>query len=431
MTMFTVTAPLRLAGTALLFTLLSAGDLKLKENDHKAIGRLVSAYYTAVSEEKGILESMQKLLDQIQSKEKSLKGQKLLAAVGDWEEIFRLASEERLQPTLKKRGEPTAVKSKAESGIEVKFAYCVPKKPAKGALPLLLIACDSGEDPVAHLNTHWSDPALREAVVLMAIDLGKDTKSWGAFGDSAAPGGPYHMMSALGLISKEFSIDCNRRFLVGSGKGFIAAESTATSFPQHFAGVIGIGDVASSNIEYLGNFRTLPTLLAKCGKPATEGEEAKALDGAKAIETKIGELAFGNCTVNLEGAPAAVWEWIGKNPRSSYPAHITFSPKVDQALQLHWLSMVGLQASEGPRIEAKVDKATNTITIDAQKISDLVIRLNDNMVDLDKAVKFVVNGTTEERVLERNATEMVKNQFTNADWGRVFTAFYTIAVPTK
>lgn len=420
MTMLTVTAPLRLAGPALLLALLTPpADLKLRENDHKAFGKLVSAYYTAVSEEKGIMESMQKVLDQIQAKEKSLKGQKLLAAVDDWEEIFRLASEDRLQPTLKKKGEPAAQKSKADTGIEVKFAYCVPKKPAKGALPLLLIACDSGEDPLAHLNTHWSDPALRESVVLMAVDLGKDTQSWGVFGDPSSPGGPYQLMSALGLISKEFSIDCDRRFLVGSGKGFAAAESTATSFPQLFAGVIGLGDVASSNPEYLENFRTLPTLLVKGG------------EGAKAIETKIGELGFGNCTGNAEGTPAAIWEWIGKNPRDSYPAHLTFAPKADRALQLHWLSMVGLQTSEGPRIEAKFDRETNTITVDAQKISDLVIRLNDQMVDLDKAVKFVVNGTTEERVLERNATEMVKNQYTFADWGRVFTAVYTIEVPTK
>ena len=41
--------------------------------------------------------------------------------------------------------------------------------------------------------------------------------------------------------------------------------------------------------------------------------------------------------------------------------------------------------------------------------------------DLDKPVKFVVNGTPHERTLERNAPEMIKNQYFGGDWGRVFT----------
>lgn len=432
MNMLTVPASLRLAGTALLASLLFASDLKLKENDHKAFGRLVGSYFTALDEEKGIMESMQKVLDQIASKEKSLKGEKLLAAVSDWEQIFRLVTEERLQTTLKKKGDVEAKKVKAD--IELTLAYCVPKKPAKGALPLVLIACDSGEDPSTHLNTYWNDPAIREGAVLVALDLGKDTGSWGVFGDRSAPGGPYQLMTALSLASREFPIDSNRRVLVGSGKAFAAVEATATSFPHIFAGVIGIGDVASGAPANLENFRTVPTLLVKCGvagEAAAPDEAPKVAEGAQAIEKKIGELGFGNCTVDVLATPAAVWEWIGKTPRIAYPTHISFAPKTDNARMLHWLSLVGFQAVEEPMIDAKVDKATNTITIEAQKFAELVIWLNDELVDLDKPVRFVINGTTEERVLERNATEMVKNQYYGGDWGRVFTAFANQEVPVK
>jgi hypothetical protein len=435
MNMLTVPASLRLAGTALLASLLCVpSELKLKESDHKAFSRLVGSYFTALDEEKGIMEAMQDVLDQIATKEKSLKGTKLLAAVPDWEQIFRLVTEARLQETLKKKGEVAAQKVKAD--IELNLAYCVPKKPAKGALPLVLIACDSGEDPSAHLNTYWNDPAIREGAVLVALDLGKDTQSWGAFGDRSAPGGPYQLMTALSLVSREFPIDSNRRLLVGSGKAFAAVEATATSFPHIFAGVIGIGDVASAAPANLENFRTVPTLLVKCGvdaggEAAIPDEAPKVAEGAQAIEKKIGELGFGNCTVNVMATPAAVWEWIGKTPRMAYPTHVTFAPKTDNARVLHWLSLVGFQAMEEPKIDAKIDKATNTITIEAQKIAELVIWLNDELVDLDKPVKFVINGTTEERVLERNATEMVKNQYFGGDWGRVFTAFANQEVPVK
>jgi hypothetical protein len=417
--MLTAIASLHLAGSTLLCALLALpGELKLKETDHKTLSKGISAYFTARIEEKGIIEALQDALEQIQTTEKKLKGTKLLAAVSDWEQVFRLVTQDRLQETLKKKGDVAADKRKVGS-IEINFAYCTPKKAPKGALPLVLIACDDGEAPSAHLNTHWNDPTLREGALLVAIDLGKDTQSWGLFGSPAAPGGAFLMMTALSLIQKEFPVDCNRRFLAGSGKGFAAVEGTATSYPYVFAGVIGIGDVSVADPANLENFRTLPTLLLKGG------------EGAKAIEAKVGELGYANCRVEAEGGVAQALEWMGKNPRNSYPAQVTFAPKIDNALTVHWLSLLGLQSAEKPRIEAKADRASNTITIDAQKIAEVVIYLNDELVDLDKPVRFVINGTTHERTVERNPTEMIKNQYNIGDWGRVFSAFVALGVPEK
>jgi hypothetical protein len=401
-----------------VFALLAPSELKLKESDHRSLSKLVAGYFTAMIEEKGIAESMQKVMDHIASTERRLKGQKLLAAVEDWEQVFRLVTEDRLKETLKKKGEVTEARFQANS-IDQSFAYCVPKKLAKGALPLILIACDGGESPSAHLSTFWTDPAIREAAILMALDLGKDAQSWGVFGSPSSPGGGLRIMSALGQIQREFSVDCNRRFLVGSGKGFAAVEATATSYPYVFAGVIGIGDVAATDVGDLDNFRTLPTLFLKGG------------EGAKAIDAKIGELGFANCTLEAEGSANQAWNWIQTHPRLAYPSHITFVPKRDNTTAVHWLSLVGFQASESPRIEAKADKTSNTITIDAKKISDLVIYLNDELVDLDKPVKFVINGMAHERTLERNAPEMIKNQFYGGDWGRVFSVIVSQDVPAK
>ncbi len=419
MIMLTAITPLRLACSPLLLTLAlfaAPGELKLKDGDHKGLSKLIDAYFTARVEEKGIFESMEAVIKQIGVTEKKLKGPKLLASVSDWEQVFRLVTESRLQETLKKKGEVTDEKRKANN-VEISFAYSVPKKPAKGALPLILIACDGGESPAAHLNAHWADPVLREGTILVALDLGKDTQSWGVFGSPSAPGGVFQLMSALSLVQREFPIDCNRRYLAGSGKGFAAVEATATSYPFVFAGVIGIGDVAALDAGNLENFRSLPTLLLKGG------------EGAKAIETKLGELGFGNCRVEPEGGVAQAVDWMGQNVRSAYPAHLTFAPKIDSALTLHWLSLLGFQSAEKPRIEAKADRASNTITLDAQKIAEVVVYLNDELVDLDKPVRFVINGTPHERTVERNPTEMIKNQYNVGDWGRVFTAFVTLSVP--
>jgi hypothetical protein len=415
--MLTALTPLRLVGSTLLLALVALPDeLRLKENDHKSLGKLVAAFFTAKAEEKGINEAQQKILQQIESSEKRLKGLKVLSCVSDLEEVFRIATEERLRNTLRKRGEVASTKMEAQ-GIDVTFAYCVPKKPAKGALPLILIACGEGETPADHLNTHWNDPALREGAILMAVDLGKDTSTWGVFGTPSAPGGTFQLMTALNLIQREFSVDHDRRYLAGSGKGFAAVEVTASSFPHVFAGLIGIGDVSIADTSVLDNFRSLPSLFLKGG------------EGAKAIETKLGELGFSNGKVAPEGGVTQAWEWIGSTPRTSHPTEITFTPKSDYARSVYWISFVGFQVSEGPRVHAKADKASNTITVDAQKIADIVVYLNDELVDMDKPVKIVINGTTHERTIERNATVMLDTQYSGGDWGRVFTAYWSDQVP--
>jgi hypothetical protein len=393
------------------------GDTKLKEADHKSMGKLVGGYYAAMSEEKGIFEALQKILDQITSLEKRLKGEKLLACVSDWEQIFRVATEDRLQENLKKKGEVTTQTQQGE--IKVSFAYCVPKKPAKGALPLILIACNEGEAPATHLEAYWNDPAIREGAILMAVDLGKDTSSWGLFGSRTAPGGTYVLMTALGMIQDQFPVDYNRRFLVGSGKGFAAVEVTATSYPHIFAGVIGIGDVTANDFNNFENYSNLPSLFIKGG------------EGANAIEAKLKEYGYSNCQLEPEGTGASAFAWMSKNPRASYPPTVVFSPRLDNASKVHWLSISGFQSAEKPRIEAKADRAANTITIDAQKIAGVIIYLNDSLVDLDKPVKFVVNGVVHERKLERNAPEMIKDQFHGGDWGRVYCASLSQDVSSK
>ena len=420
---------LALAGSTFLLAFAPhASELKLKENDHKNLGKLVAAYFTATEEKKGIHEALQKVLDQVEATDKRLKKETILASVGDWEQVFRLVAETRLKASLKKKGEVTPAKVKSDIGIDLSLAYCTPKKPVKGALPLILVACDGGEAPADHLNKYWADPALREAAFLVALDMGKDTASWGVFGTKEAPGGVFTVMAALGSMLKEFPVDANRTFLVGSGKGFAAVETTAASFPQTFAGLIGLGEVAANDLGSYENFRNLPTLFPR------------ECDGTTAIKSKIDELGYANCTISatgaegetkVEGAPAQTWEWIGKNVRSAYPLQLTFAPKSDFARAAHWISLSGIQVSEAPKLEAKADRAENTITIDADKVANMVVYLNDELVDMAKPVRFVINGKTFERTVERSAPEMIKNQYSVGDWGRVFTAAVIQDVPAK
>jgi len=422
--MNTLTPPaplaLRVAGSlALLGLALTPSELKLKAADHKNLGKLVGDYYEAYEAEKGIQEKLAKLVEQIEATDKKTKT-KALSLVEDWEEVFRVVTSDRLKGSLKlKKGEVASVKAKNPNGSEVAFAYSVPKvyPPKNGVLPLVLTVPDAGEDPAAHLNAQWNDPGLRESAILVAVTMGSDTTAWGKFGSPESPGGVFPVMNTLGVVRREFAVDFNRTFVAGAGQGFAAAETTASVFPHCFAGLIGLGNVAASDDEHYTNFRSLPTLLVKGG------------DGATAIKAKIDELNYANCELAPEGGVAEVAAWIGKTVRHAYPLQFEFVPTSDYSKRAHWISISGFTATEHPRIDAKADRATNTVTITAQKLTDVTIYLNDVLVDLDKPVKFVINGTTQEQTVARSAEKMIKNQFNEGDWGRLFTAYVSEPIP--
>ncbi len=392
-----------LCAIAILGLGLGSSELKLKEADHKTLSKLIGEYFKAVDDEKGIQEALSKVLDKIDDTQKKLKNEKLLAAVSDWEQVFWYVQQERLKESLKSKGKVDEFRTKSPTG-DVAFAYSLPKtyQGKKGPYLLILTVPDEGEKPTAHLDAQWSDAALREGAVLVAVQTPADSQMWGTFGTQEAPGGVYAVMSTLAVVQRELAIDFNRIFLAGSAKGFSAAAATAAAYPQLFAGLVGIGDVPAVDAT---NFRSLPTLFVNGG------------EGAKAIQSKVTDLGFGNSS---EGGVADVWAWMGKTRREPYPLKISFSPTSDNARRAHWISLEGTRVSENPHVEATVDRASNTVSIETQKISDIVVYLNDALVDMEKPVKVVFNGTPHEQTVPRNAVEMIRSQYFGGDWGRVF-----------
>jgi hypothetical protein len=84
-----------------------------------------------------------------------------------------------------------------------------------------------------------------------------------------------------------------------------------------------------------------------------------------------------------------------------------------------------------PRLDAKVDRSSNTVTIEAKDISKIIVYLNDSLVDMGRPVKFLINGTSHEELLPRNKRMMLDYAFSSGDWGRVFTASLEREVPAR
>ena len=391
----------------------SSDEQKLRDSDHKKFGKAIAAYYDAKDRKKGIEDAFLKVSKSMDKAQKKLKKFPLLSAVADWEQAFWYAQ----QATYKGRpkGGRLTMGKLDYFGDQVPAAYHLPPKynVRKGA-PYALVLCvpGAGEKPDDHLDTHWNDVALRAGALLVAVDMPTDDSAWGTF-STDANSGVWAVMKTFAAAKSNFAVDMNRVFLAGTGKGFAAAAATAASFPQCFAGVIGKGEIPDMPAV---NFRNIPTLLVS---PS---------EGAKKFEAAIEGMEYGNCTLNPEGGPADTKAFLEEHARVSYPLELTFSPFCNISTGTQWITVEGFQvepgaaADERPVLNAKADRSANTVTIDAKKISKVTVYLNDSLVDMERPVKFLVNGTELEQSLSRNKRMMLDQAFNSGDWGRVFTA---------
>ncbi len=343
-----------------------------------------------------------------------MKGADLLALVEDWEQVFYQA---RLADYKDgKKGKVTAVTVELPSGEEVSYAIRVPKSYSVkkgGPYALLLVVPTPGEGPEAHLEAAWNDAAGADTLVA-AIGMPEDSGKWRQFNPTGALDGVASIMWTYGDVLGKYAVDVNRVFLAGTGEGTGAALSCAEAFPHLFAGVCGQGAQPKADAS---NFQNLPTRFVGGG------------DEADAFAAQAKELGFDNSEAMADGGEADLWAWMEETRRASYPEEVTFSPSNPYSTRAYWLRLDGVDAEAGPRVQATVNREQNSIDIQAERISGVTLYLNDAIVDMERPVKVMVNGSEHEQLLSRNLRTLIDGVHTGGDWGRLFCATMEVSVP--
>jgi poly(3-hydroxybutyrate) depolymerase len=402
-------ASLALAGalSAAAPSLRPAPDEVLRKNDHEKLGKEIGDYFRALSDQKGINEAFEALGETVDKIEKRLRGPKVLAQVDDWQKAFYLARQASYDDRDVRKGKVDQREIESDFG-DLSFAIWVPSQytTRKDPYPLVLSIPDEGQAPEAHLASDWTEPSGREAAILIAVSMPADAATWDQLGTADAPGGIRRIMATYGVALDKYAIDMNRVFLSGNGAGARGAFATAASFPHLFAGVIGRGAVPAADPT---NFSQLPTHFLSAGAHAT------------AFQERAKELGLENVTLTAEGGEAEIWGWIASQARQPIPDHVVFQPPSPFTASAYWIELSGIDVSENPRVEARVDRAANAIDVKAEKVATVQIYFNDRLVDLSKPVQVTINGTKHEIEVPRNLRVMLDLAYNLGDWGRVFT----------
>jgi len=412
----------RLGACAALVALLAgalAPELQMKPGDHKKLGKEIAAWFKAKDESKGIDKAYLTISATVSKLEKKMGGKSALALVEDWEQAFFQARLGTLGKGIKaRRGRVAEASAKLSSGGEADLAIFLPKSYSakKGPYPLFLIVGDEGAEPLALLERDWTGEELRSKAILLAPRMPADTATWTEITVDGAAGGIATIMSLYGQVLRQFPIDMDRVYLVGYGAGAAAAGRVAGFYPQLFAGFAAVA--AAPGIDAT-NFANLPTLAVGDG------------EGSAALASAVEELGYGNGTRADTATGADIWTWSVDKVRDPYPDKIIFAPQSPYTTSAHWLSVEGADVSAGPRVEAHLERDTNSIVVHAEKVESVQIYFNDLLVDMDKAVKVTINGVTKEGLVPRNKRLMLELNYNLGDWGRVFTNRQSYDVPLE
>jgi hypothetical protein len=396
----------------------------LKPGDHDALGKSIAKFMAAKSSDKGVDTARTEVSKELDNWKKKIKGRDALALTSDlgralWRS-FEYDTQTKVKPgKITVTGvsyDPSAKPGKPQ----FEYAVWVPAKyNPKQAYPLLLCIPDKGTKPADHLVEKWPLETIRENVILAAVPMpGDAVAQWTEMGTEEKPGGAGNLLLTFRDIKKMYAIDFDRVYLAGRGDGVAAAVTIASRFPDRFAGVIGrTGDIGDTPAD---NFKNLPTFFAGGGAGAT-----KFADAVKAA-------GYENCTLKPDAQEAEVWAWMQEHPRVSNPTDVVLLPGSPIPNKAYWLEVPPFDGVGKAIVKAKADRGTNTVVVDGEGVTSVILFFNDVIADLDKPVKVVCNGADHLVQVPRNLiTTLNLMSSSRSDPGKLYTATMTFDLPVK
>lgn len=417
-------------GSLLLCAAFSAPVLEdlMKPQEQENLGKQLAAYFNAYAKQSGTDKAFEKVSDEIKKIDARLKTRSALSLTADLgKALWASYDYEKKVNEVKKGGvkDLTCPRPQVQDDPKAVLTYAVwvpAKYDARKAYPLVLLVPDKDQKPAQHITEKWTDAALRDEAILAAVPMPDDLAAWTEAAKSedgkVKDGGLSNLLAVLIDLRSTVAVDFDRVYLVGSGEGVRAACAFAARFPDSLAGVAGrSGDVPEKTA--VEPFKNLPTFFAGAGAGATAFSEA------------LTKEKYDNCTIKPEAKEADLWAWMKDHPRIANPAQIVLVAEPNAAGRSYWVSTPRFDAPV--RLTAVADRGTNTITIDADGATEVVLSLNDQLVDLDKEVKFVRNGIETVEKIPRNLTTTLgfMRGTTSRDPGRIYVASKRLDIPSK
>jgi hypothetical protein len=365
----------------------------------------------------------------------------LLASVADlraiYDNCFEVAKPEKGVGTMRDDRDKFGDK-------EFAWFYYLPKK-YKQTVPMPTVvllpgleAAGKRADGRRYFEATWKDAAAADSAIFH-IPVVPDQLELDPVPDLARDGQEALEQDRIESVWRGFgqtirtaNIDRPRVFL-DCGKGSSAfGVRFASIFPDRFAGLVLRHPTAIEGIR-LGSLRGMPVLMIKTAETAAAVE---------ALQPKLETLTPGSVTVieatdayPFAAASDAVFEWMGKQRRDMMRAKVLIEPNHNRFKNAYWVEIRkmnpihGTAAENMPRIEVTAERESNRIVVKATGIEQFALRLNDDLVDLEKEFTLVVNDKATTHKLTRDESYIYDYVRQRRDWDCLFPVVLTTSVP--
>ena len=268
-----------------------------------------------------------------------------------------------------------------------------------------------GANMEKQLLDYWEDGVLREEAIVVLCGMPANPDDWSELGSPGISGGIATVLQVLGKIQQSYSVDPNRTYIAGYGRGVATAGIIASRYPHVFAGLIGrSGD--------LTRFRR-PTSGTSTASAWRGRRRVRVCDGGRRARLRNGA---GGAMMNT----AAVWQWAKATKRVAHPEHVVFAPTDDYGTEAYWLKVSGYDVEKAPRIEARLDRENGVIEVTGGGLLRRHGLAHDHMLDLGNPVRVVINGVEHESQVQRSLAFLLNKAFVSGDSGRLFVGERTL-----
>jgi hypothetical protein len=362
---------------------------ELKPNEVEGLAKKLTEYIEARSENKGLDKVQEAVAKELEKIEKRIKRDPLSLPAEIGQALWQALEYDKKGSLPKGKVATQKLAAYWDAKAEFEYAYWVPARydPRK-PYPLLLCIPDQGERPTDHLTERWADADLRNGAILVAIPMPADAGIWVEGINPTKETGMGNVGFTFAQVLRRLAVDYDRIVLAGHGRGVEVCAAYGSTFPDRFAGLVGrtgdVGDVAAENLA------NLPSFFAGAGGRATE------------LKDKTKALGHDNVTLMPEGKAPEVWAWVQGHARASNPSSVQLKIGSPVPNRAYWLETRPTDGQGTAWLKGAIDRASNTITVEGEGVSRFSIHFNDALVDLDKPIKVVCNGTLNERTVPRS-----------------------------
>jgi hypothetical protein len=236
------------------------------------------------------------------------------------------------------------------------------------------------------------------------------------------------MLTPFAEMKEKYNIDANRWYLEAVGSTCEGVQAAATSMGStRLAGLVLRGPTKAVTSP---NSALVPTLVVHA---ATSAEGKAVAEAYKKIDDKNNAAIEVPDPAAVSGPNDQVVAWCDQHKRS-VPSSYTFVTTMTETSGENWTSTMEIvvpgKYGEPTKVGVKYLRDSNTVDITCENLGEFHVYMNDDLLDLDKEVTIVVNGTQlAKKTFPRDHRAMLKLAIDYCELGRYFPACYRGVVP--